>query len=83
LYLQYEGNVWIYDIFGKVIKNFMLPENSTSSIHILECQFWGNGIVAMNADMQIFVAEVCIHSFWNITYNNTLIEGLIKLISDV
>ena len=53
----YSGNAFIYDIRGKLVQNFSVVDFSTSA-NVLECLFWGNGIVAMTADMQIFVVEV-------------------------
>lgn len=52
-----DGNTLIYDIHGKLVRNFLLLEAATT-VHILECQFWGNGVVAISSDMQLFVAEV-------------------------
>lgn len=51
------GNVLIYDIHGKLVRSFLLLDVVTTS-HVLECHFWGNGVVAITSDMQIFVAEV-------------------------
>lgn len=50
------GNVLLYDIHGKLLKTFLLLDVTTTS-HIQECKFWGNGVVAMTADLQLFVAE--------------------------
>lgn len=54
-----DGNVLLYDIHGKLVRNFLLLDLSTTS-HVLECHFWGNGVVCITSDMQIFVAEVII-----------------------
>jgi len=51
-----DGNVLIYDIHGKLLRNFLLLD-VMSNTHVIECQFWGNGIVAIGADMQLYVAE--------------------------
>ena len=47
----------MYDIRGKLVQNFSIIDFSTSA-NVLECLFWGNGIVAITTDMQIFIAEV-------------------------
>ena len=53
----------MYDIRGKLVQNFSIIDFSTPA-NILECLFWGNGIVAITSDMKIFVAEVnCIYSY--------------------
>ena len=52
-----DGNVLIYDIHGKLVRNYLLLDVVTTS-HVLECHFWGNGVVAITSDMQLFVAEV-------------------------
>ena len=58
------GNAYMYDIRGKLVQNFSIIDFSTPA-NILECLFWGNGIVAITSDMKIFVAEVnCIYSYW-------------------
>ena len=51
-----DGNVFVYDILGKLVHNFLLVDLTTSA-NVLECVFWGDGIVAITSDMQIFVAE--------------------------
>jgi len=51
-----DGNVLLYDIYGKLVRNFLLLEVVTAA-HVVECHFWGNGVVAITSDMQIFVAE--------------------------
>ena len=56
-YFAFTGNAFIYDIRGKLVQTFSVIDFSTSA-NILECLFWGNGIVAVTTDMQIFVAEV-------------------------
>jgi hypothetical protein len=47
----------MYDIRGKLVHNFLVIDFTTQG-NVIECLFWGNGVVAMTADMQIFVAEV-------------------------
>jgi hypothetical protein len=47
----------MYDIRGKLVHNFLVIDFTTQG-DVIECLFWGNGVVAMTADMQIFVAEV-------------------------
>ena len=47
----------MYDILGKLVHNFLLLELTTST-NVLECVIWGDGIVAITSDMQIFVVEV-------------------------
>lgn len=54
-----DGNSLIYDIHGKLVRNFLLLEAATT-VHILECHFWGNGVVAISSDMKLFVAEVIV-----------------------
>ena len=51
-----DGNVFVYDILGKLVNNFLLLDLTTSA-NVLECMFWGDGIVAITTDMQLFVAE--------------------------
>lgn len=53
-----DGNVLIYDIHGNLVQSFLLLEASNNA-HVMECQFWGNGVVAMASDLQLYVAEVC------------------------
>lgn len=48
----------MYDIRGKLVHSFLIIDFSTQG-DVLECLFWGDGVVAMTSDMQIFVAEVC------------------------
>jgi hypothetical protein len=47
----------MYDILAKPVQNFLLLDLTTSA-SILECRVWGNGVVAITADMQLYVAEV-------------------------
>jgi hypothetical protein len=51
------GNALVYDIHGKVVRNFSLLEVSRS-VYLVECHFWGNGVVAISSSMELFVAEV-------------------------
>ena len=59
-----EGTVLTYDIKAKLTRSFSLLDSASlaaSAVHqavqLLECHFWGNGLVAMAADMQAYVAE--------------------------
>lgn len=52
-----DGNVLVYDIQGKLVQSFLLME-VLSNTYITECHFWGNGVVAMASDMQLYVYEV-------------------------
>jgi hypothetical protein len=52
-----DGNVLIYDIQGKLVRNFLLLD-VVANEHIVECHFWGNGVVAVTSEMQLYVAEV-------------------------
>lgn len=56
------GNVFMYDILGKLVHNFLLLDLTTSA-NVLECVFWGDGIVAVTSDMQLYVAEVMVNSY--------------------
>jgi hypothetical protein len=46
----------MYDIRGKLVHNFLVIDFTTQG-NIVECFFWGNGVVAMTSDMQIFEAS--------------------------
>ena len=51
-----DGNVLIYDTIGKLIKSFMLLE--ITSVHkIVECVFWGDGVVSVATDLQLYIAD--------------------------
>lgn len=52
-----DGNVIIYSIHGKLLKQFLLWDPSLT-VHVLECKYWGNGIAVIASDMTIFTAEV-------------------------
>jgi hypothetical protein len=52
-----DGNVIMYNIFGKMVHTFLLLDASTTA-HVVECQFWGNGVVAIASDFQLHIAEV-------------------------
>ena len=62
-----EGTVLTYDTKAKLTRSFSLLDSaslaasssssSSHAVHLLECHFWGNGLVAMAADMQAYVAE--------------------------
>ncbi len=47
----------MFDIHGKLLKQFTLLDNGSTN-HIVECHLWGNGVAAMTSDTLIFVAEV-------------------------
>eukprot|EP01041_Mallomonas_annulata_P005078 gene5078-10164_t len=51
-----DGNVNVYNILGKIVRTFLLLDQ-ISATHVVECHFWGNGIVALTTEMQLFVAE--------------------------
>jgi hypothetical protein len=51
------GNALLYDIHGKLVCNFLLLD-AVTKVHILECHFWGNGVVAISSDMTLYVYEV-------------------------
>jgi hypothetical protein len=38
-----------------MVKNFVLSPGDAT---LVECHFWGNGVVGLSADMQLFVYEV-------------------------
>ena len=59
------GNALIYDIHGKLTRNFLLLDVVTTA-HVLECHFWGNGVVAITSDMQIFVAEAILSVYFSV-----------------
>ena len=52
-----DGDLHLLDINGKLVQNFLIHSNTSSSHHIVECQFWGNGVVCMASDMQIYVVD--------------------------
>ena len=52
-----EGNVAMYDIHGNEIRNFPLSNSSNVDIRLLECHFWGNVVVAIDSNMDLYVAE--------------------------
>ena len=51
-----DGRVEIYDIHGGFLRFFRLIEILTNA-EILECKFWGDGVVAISSDMRLWVAE--------------------------
>jgi hypothetical protein len=63
-----DGNILSYDIHGKLAKTSLLMD-AVSSAHIVECHFWGNGVVAMASDMELHVAEVCISLVFSLFYS--------------
>lgn len=52
-----DGNVALYNIHGDLMRSFLLLDVVTSA-HVLECQFWGNGVVVLASDYKLYVAEV-------------------------
>ncbi len=52
-----DGNAVMYDIHGKLIHSFVLVDLVNKNIHVMECHFWGNGVVVIASDMQLYVAE--------------------------
>jgi len=52
------GSCLMFNIQGKILKQFLLWD-STASVHVLECKFWGDGIAAVASDLSVFTAEVC------------------------
>lgn len=51
-----DGNVFMYDIGGNIVYTFLIMELMTIA-DVLECVFWGDGVVVVTAKMQIYVAE--------------------------
>jgi hypothetical protein len=51
-----DGNVFMYDIQGNSVYNFLIIDLMTIT-DVLECVFWGDGVVVVTANMQIYVAE--------------------------
>lgn len=49
----------MYDIHGKLVRNFLVLDAITT-VHVIECHFWGNGVVVLTSDMQLFVVEASI-----------------------
>ena len=53
-----DGNLQLYDLHGKLLQNISIFEVVPSAtLQILECNFWGNGVVCMASDMQVYVLE--------------------------
>ena len=50
------GSSHIFDIWGRLISEFQMG-GVENRVHLLECHFWGDGVVAMGADMNLYVAE--------------------------
>eukprot|EP01032_Pedospumella_encystans_P021639 gene21639-24538_t len=51
------GIVRIYDIGGKIVRQFSLMGADAAGAQILECHFWGNGVAAMSSESVVYVAE--------------------------
>ena len=54
-----DGSCLMFNIQGKMLTQFLLWD-STSSVHVLECKFWGDGIAAIASDLSVFTAEVSV-----------------------
>jgi len=52
-----DGSGKLFDLHGKLIIEFNLIDGGKNSTTILECHFWGNGVAALTADLNIKVAE--------------------------
>ena len=52
-----DGSCLMFNLQGKMLTQFLLWD-STSSVHVLECKFWGDGIAAIASDLSVFTAEV-------------------------
>ena len=47
------------DIHGHIVIDVSLANDaSKTTLKILECSFWGDGVVGVGSDMQLYVAEV-------------------------
>ena len=70
--MLYVGQVVLHDIHGKIVRNFLLLDVITA-VEIVECHFWGNGVVALTSDMQLHVAEAII---WYYAFSCDIASGL-------
>ncbi len=50
------GSSRIYNIWGELISEFQMG-SVEAHVPLLECHFWGDGVVGMGADMNLYVAE--------------------------
>jgi hypothetical protein len=46
----------IFDMFGRLLKNTALIDAATMT-RIIECRFWGDGLVAISADYKLYVLD--------------------------
>ena len=51
-----DGTVVLYDALGRLIRNLPIVD-STYPIHILECVFWGDGLVAICSEFQLHALD--------------------------
>ena len=51
-----DGTVLVYDIYAKLVQRISMMD-STYPAQILECAFWGDGVVAISSDFQLFVVD--------------------------
>ena len=51
-----DGTVLIYDTFGRLIKKLSMVD-STYPVQILECVYWGDGVVAICSDFQLHAID--------------------------
>lgn len=58
------GIARIYDIGGKIVRQFSLVAAEAAGAQILECHFWGNGVAAMSSESAVYVAEVYSHDYF-------------------
>jgi hypothetical protein len=50
---------YVYTIHGVLITKFSIfGEHTASNMRVMECQFWGDGLVAMASDFQLYAVEV-------------------------
>jgi hypothetical protein len=51
---------YVYTIHGVLITKFSIfGEYTASNMRVIECLFWGDGLVAMASDFQLYAVEVC------------------------
>jgi hypothetical protein len=59
-----------------MVKNFVLSPGDAT---LVECHFWGNGVVGLSADMQLFVYEVFLLIFFFFLIGS---QGLVNVEGD-
>lgn len=47
----------MFSIHGHLTRCFQLLEGAINNAKLLECLFWGNGVVGISSDMQLHAAE--------------------------